>query len=53
VSAAVAAAESAFGRLDMAFDNAGIQISYAGIAEEDAHDFARVNASTAKAFGPA
>ncbi len=39
----VGAAVAAFGRLDMAFNNAGIQISYAGLAEETAEDFARVN----------
>jgi NAD(P)-dependent dehydrogenase (short-subunit alcohol dehydrogenase family) len=44
VAAAVAAAVAAFGRLDMAFNSAGIQIPYAGIAEEDAWDFTRVNA---------
>jgi NAD(P)-dependent dehydrogenase (short-subunit alcohol dehydrogenase family) len=44
VAATVAAAVAAFGRLDMAFNTAGIQISYAGLAEEEAENFARVNA---------
>jgi NAD(P)-dependent dehydrogenase (short-subunit alcohol dehydrogenase family) len=44
VAAVVAATADRFGRLDMAFNNAGIQIPYAGIAEEDGADFARVNA---------
>ncbi len=50
VAATVAAAVAAFGRLDMAFNNAGNQISYAGLAEEEAEDFAR---STTTAYGPA
>ena len=44
VAATVAQTVTAFGRLDAAFNNAGIQIAYAGIAEEEADDFARVNA---------
>ena len=36
VAAAIAQTVTAFGRLDLAFNNAGIQIAYAGIADEDA-----------------
>ena len=43
VAAAIAQTVAAFGRLDAAFNNAGIQIAYAGIAEEDAADFDRLN----------
>jgi len=35
---------AAFGRLDVAFNNAGIQVTYAGSADEHAEDFDRVNA---------
>jgi NAD(P)-dependent dehydrogenase (short-subunit alcohol dehydrogenase family) len=40
----VAQTVAAFGRLDMAFNNAGIQVAYAGSADETAEDFDRVNA---------
>ena len=43
VAATIAQAVAAFGRLDAAFNNAGIQIAYAGIAEEEAVDFDRLN----------
>jgi NAD(P)-dependent dehydrogenase (short-subunit alcohol dehydrogenase family) len=43
VAATIAQAVTAFGRLDAAFNNAGIQIAYAGIAEEEAVDFDRLN----------
>jgi NAD(P)-dependent dehydrogenase (short-subunit alcohol dehydrogenase family) len=43
VAAAVAQTVDVFGRLDAAFNNAGIQIAYAGIAEEEAGDFDRLN----------
>lgn len=44
LAAVVAQTVDRFGKLDMAFNNAGIQIRYAGIADEDAADFDRVNA---------
>ena len=44
VEAAVARSVEAFGRLDMAFNNAGIQVAYAGSADEHGADFDRVNA---------
>src|SRR3954462_2262751 len=40
----VAQTVAAFSRLDMAFNNAGIQIAYAGSADETAQDFDRLNA---------
>jgi NAD(P)-dependent dehydrogenase (short-subunit alcohol dehydrogenase family) len=43
VAATIAQAVTAFGRLDAASNNAGIQIAYAGIAEEEAVDFDRLN----------
>ncbi len=43
VAATIAQAVAAFGRLDAASNNAGIQIAYAGIAEEEAVDFDRLN----------
>ena len=43
IAAAIAQTVAAFGRLDAAFNNAGIQIAYAGIAEEEAVDFDRLN----------
>jgi NAD(P)-dependent dehydrogenase (short-subunit alcohol dehydrogenase family) len=43
VAATVAQTVAAFGRLDAAFNNAGIQIAYASIAEEEASDFDRLN----------
>ena len=43
VAATVAQTVDAFGRLDAAFNNAGIQIAYAGIADEEAGDFDRLN----------
>jgi NAD(P)-dependent dehydrogenase (short-subunit alcohol dehydrogenase family) len=39
VAAIVAQAVAAFGRLDVAFNNAGIQVTYAGSADEHAEDF--------------
>jgi NAD(P)-dependent dehydrogenase (short-subunit alcohol dehydrogenase family) len=39
----VAQTVAAFGRLDMAFNNAGIQIAYVGSADETAEDFDRLN----------
>ena len=44
VAASVARIVATFGRLDAAFNNAGIQIPYAGSADEQADDFDRVNA---------
>ena len=44
VAAAVAAAVDRFGRLDMAFNNAGIQIPPSDAADEPAEVFDRVNA---------
>ena len=44
VADTVAQTVTAFGRLDMAFNNAGIQVTYAGSAEEQADDFDLVNA---------
>jgi NAD(P)-dependent dehydrogenase (short-subunit alcohol dehydrogenase family) len=44
VAAVVAHSVAAFGRLDMAFNNAGIQARYAGSADEQVEDFDRVNA---------
>ena len=44
VAAAVAQTVDQFGRLDMAFNNAGIQVTYAGSADERAEDFDKVNA---------
>ena len=44
VAAAIARTVDAFGRLDMAFNNAGIQVVYAGSADELAEDFDKVNA---------
>jgi NAD(P)-dependent dehydrogenase (short-subunit alcohol dehydrogenase family) len=44
VADAIATSVATFGQLDMAFNNAGIQIPYAGIAEETSDDFARLNA---------
>jgi NAD(P)-dependent dehydrogenase (short-subunit alcohol dehydrogenase family) len=43
VAATIAQTVAAFGRLDAAFNNAGIQIAYAGIAEEEAGDVDRLN----------
>src|SRR3954447_2575727 len=40
----VARTVAAFGRLDVAFNNAGIQIAYNGSADETAQDFDRLNA---------
>lgn len=44
VAASIAQTVAAFGKLDVAFNNAGIQIPFAGSADEDAVDFDRVNA---------
>jgi NAD(P)-dependent dehydrogenase (short-subunit alcohol dehydrogenase family) len=44
VADTVAQTVAAFGRLDVAFNNAGIQVTYAGSADEQAEDFDRVNA---------
>jgi NAD(P)-dependent dehydrogenase (short-subunit alcohol dehydrogenase family) len=44
VADAVARTVTSLGQLDIAFNNAGIQIPYAGIAEESGADFARLNA---------
>ncbi|NEW69893.1 SDR family NAD(P)-dependent oxidoreductase [Streptomyces rhizosphaericus] len=44
VEAAVRAAVTEYGRLDMAFNNAGIQVPPADAADERAEDFDRVNA---------
>ena len=44
VEAAVRAAVTEFGRLDMAFNNAGIQVPPADAADESADSFDRVNA---------
>jgi NAD(P)-dependent dehydrogenase (short-subunit alcohol dehydrogenase family) len=44
VAAAVAAAVTTYGRLDMAFNNAGIQVPVADAADEPAAAFDRVNA---------
>jgi NAD(P)-dependent dehydrogenase (short-subunit alcohol dehydrogenase family) len=44
VAAAVARTVEAFGRLDVAFNNAGIQVDYAGSADELGEDFDKVNA---------
>ena len=43
VAATITQTVAAFGRIDAAFNNAGIQIAYAGIAEEEAADFDRLN----------
>ena len=51
VAAAVADTVQHFGSLDLAFNNAGIQIPYAGIADESADDFDRVNAVNYRASG--
>lgn len=42
VSAAVARTVAELGSLDVAFNNAGIQIAYAGISEEEFDDVARI-----------
>src|SRR5207253_18624 len=44
VAAMVARAGASFGRLDMAFNNAGIQVPPSGAADEPAEQFDRVNA---------
>lgn len=44
VAAAIDRTVATFGRLDMAYNNAGIQIPPAGAAEESAEQFDRVNA---------
>jgi len=44
VATIVAQTVAAFGTLDVAFNNAGIQVTYAGSADEHAEDFDRVNA---------
>lgn len=44
VADSVAQTVAAFGRLDVAFNNAGIQIPYVGSADETGDDFDRVNA---------
>lgn len=44
VADAVDPTVAAFGRLDVAFNNAGIQVPYAGSADEQAEHFDRVNA---------
>ena len=44
VAASVTQTVATFGKLDAAFNNAGIQIPYAGSADEQADDFDRVNA---------
>lgn len=44
VADGIAQTVARFGRLDVAFNNAGIQIPYAGSADETSDDFDRVNA---------
>ena len=51
VAAAVQAAVQTYGRLDMAFNNAGIQVPPCDAADEPAEVFDRVNRSTCAASG--
>ena len=44
VADAVASTVAAFGSLDLAFNNVGIQVAYTGSADESAEDFDRVTA---------
>jgi NAD(P)-dependent dehydrogenase (short-subunit alcohol dehydrogenase family) len=44
VAVIVAQTVAAFGRLEVAFNDAGIQVTYAGSADQHAEDFDRVNA---------
>jgi len=51
VAAAIARTVTEFGRLDMAFNNAGVQAPPSGAADETAEDFDRVNAITCAGCG--
>jgi NAD(P)-dependent dehydrogenase (short-subunit alcohol dehydrogenase family) len=53
VAAMVERAVAAFGRLDMAFNNAGIQVPPSDAADEPAENFDRVNAINLRGSGPA
>jgi NAD(P)-dependent dehydrogenase (short-subunit alcohol dehydrogenase family) len=52
-AAMVERAVAEFGRLDMAFNNAGIQVPPSDPADETAEDFDRVNGINMLACGPA
>lgn len=51
-AAMVDRAVATYGRLDMAFNNAGVQVPPSDAADETAENFDHVNASTCEASGP-